>query len=93
MEVEMRIKLTRDEVNELIPYALICEGRYGSLWDTRKVRNRWREEFDEETREAAEPLFRLAHKWYLTSGVPDVVEMSGRTWALWLRLAEFFGGI
>lgn len=93
MEVEIRIKLTRDEVNEQIPYPVICQGRYGSLWDTRKVRNRWREEFDEETREAAESLFRQAHRWYLTTGVPDVVEMPGRTLALWIRLGEFFGSI
>ena len=93
MNVEIRIKLTRDEVNEKIPYPVICETRYGSTWDTRKVRNRWREEFDEETRAEAEALFRLAHKWYLTTGVPDEVEMSGRTFALWLRLGEFCGGI
>jgi hypothetical protein len=40
MNVEIRIKLTRDEVNEKIPYPVICEVRYGSMWDTRKVRKR-----------------------------------------------------
>lgn len=93
MDVEIRIKLTHDEVNEKIPYPVICETRWGSTWDTRKVRTRWLEEFDEETREEAEKLFRLAHKWYLTTGVPDEVEMSGRVFALWLRLGEFCGGI
>ena len=91
MNVEIRIKLTRYEVNEMIPYSAICETRYGSLWDTRKVRNRWREKFDEETQTEAEVLFRMAHKWYQTKGVPDEVEMSGRTFALWLRLGEFCG--
>lgn len=93
MDVEIRVKLTHDEVNEKIPYAVICETRYGAAWGTRKVRQRWMTEFDEKTREEAEALFRLAHKWYLTTGVPDVVEMSGRTLALWLRLGEFCGGI
>jgi len=91
MNVEIRVKLTREEVQEKIPYPVICETRYGAMWDTRKVRQRWLAEFDEETRAEAESLFRLAHKWYLVAGVPDVVEMSGRTLALWLRLGEFCG--
>ena len=93
MNVEIRIKLTHDEVNDKIPYPVICESRFGSCWDTRKVRNRWQEEFDEETRAEAEVLFRQARSWYLGAGVPDEVEMSGRTFALWLRLGEFFGSI
>lgn len=93
MNVEIRMKLTRDEVNANIPYPVICSVRYSSAWDTRKVRNRWHEEFDEETRKEAESLFRQSHMWYLKTGVPDVVEMSGRTFALWLRLGEFCGGI
>lgn len=93
MNVEIRIKLTHDEVNEKIPYPVICETRWGSAWDTRAVRNRWREEFDEETREEAEALFQQARRWHLTTGVPDEVSMSGRTFALWLRLGEFCGGI
>lgn len=87
--VKINIVLSRDEVNSNIPYALICETRYGSLWETGRRRRRWLAEFTEAERETASRLFKLSHTWYLVKGVPDEVRMHHSTYALWLKLADF----
>ena len=91
--VQIDIILSRDEVNSQIPYAIICMTRYGSHWDTGKRRRRWTEEFSESERDAAYRLFSLAHKWLLTTGVPDQVRMHHSTYALWLKLGDFCASI
>lgn len=90
---EIILTLTRDEVNAKIPYSLICEVRYGSRWDTMKRRLRWESEFTAEEREAAEELFKKAHQWHLSKGVPEEVRMSARALSLWLKLGDFCGTI
>lgn len=93
MKVRTMLTLTHDEVQERIPYAMICATRFGAAWDSSKRRRRWLAEFSESEREAAGRLFRIAYGWYLCTGVPDQVEMSARTLALWLRLGEFCGSL
>ena len=85
----LMLNLTRDEIQTEIPYALICEARYGAVWDTGKRRREWKAQFTEAEREKASRLFRLAHMWYLTKGVPDRVTMSMSTFKLWQKLGEF----
>ena len=89
MEARIYVTLSHDEVNRNIPYAVVCEARYGSRWDRTSRRKRWLSEFSEQERAAAHDLFVMAHKWYLKTGVPDTVKMSARTLALWLKLGEF----
>ena len=91
--VKIDIILSRDEVNEQIPYALICMTRYGANWDTGRRKRRWKEEFTEAERDAASRLFSLSHKWLLTTGVPEEVRMHHSTYALWLKLGAFCASI
>lgn len=89
MEMKVMLKLTCDEVRRRIPYAMICETRFGSRWETSKRRRMWKQMFTDQEREAAGRLFRLAYDWYLRKGVPETVEMSTRTLTLWMKLGEF----
>ncbi len=93
MEARIYVTLSRGEINEKIPYAMICETREGSRWHGRKLKERWLKEFTPAERESASRLFSLAHKWYLKTGAPDEVKMSARTLALWWKLAEFCASI
>lgn len=87
--MRMMIVLDRDEIQGGIPYAMICETRYGRMWDTGRRKKRWLSEFTEKERAAASKLFALSHQWYLTKGVPDEQIMSVNTIALWEKLGAF----
>lgn len=93
MEMRVMLTLTSDEVRSRIPYAMICETRFGSCWETGKRRRLWKQMFSDQERGAAERLFRMAYDWYLRKGVPDKVEMSTRTLVLWQKLGEFCASI
>lgn len=93
MKVHTYITLTHDEVNEKIPYAMICEMRYGARWGTGRRRRAWLAQFTEAEREAAGKLFKQAYTWYLVKGVPDEVKMRATTLALWMKLGEFCGSL
>ena len=83
------LEFDRDEINSTIPYAFICETRFGSVWNTSRRRRKWVEEFTENERDLASKLFVQAYRWYLTTGVPDSVKMRSTTYDLWGRLAAF----
>ena len=91
--MEMFIKLDRDEITKTLPYAVICETRSSSRWDTGKRKRLWLAEFDKAERDAAQRIFRLAHNWMLRSGVPDSVVMKPSTIALWQKLGNFCAGL
>ena len=82
--------LTRREMNNHIPYAFICQTRYGARWNTAKRKRLWVEMFTEAERSAANTrLFRQAYGWHLGRGVPDEVRMCTSTYMLWQKLGEF----
>lgn len=85
----LEVILNRNEVQQYIPYELICMTRYGARWETGKRRRRWMNEFTDEERNAAGRLFAKAHDWTLSRGVPDVVRMSTKTYGLWQKLGYF----
>lgn len=87
----LEVVLNRDDVHEQIPYAVICEIRYGSRWDTMRRKRRWMAEFTKEERDATYKLFPKAHNWYVGRGVPDLVRMSLSTYRLWQKLGDFCG--
>jgi hypothetical protein len=89
MKVRTYIIMTRDEVQRNIPYAMICETRWGATWENSRRRRRWAAEFTERERDHAYDLFKMAYKWYLKTGVPEEVKMSTQTLVLWSKLAEF----
>lgn len=86
---EVMMTFTHDEVNQKIPYRLICEARDGCRWNTGRRRQRWQEQFSKQERDSCSRLFNLARRWYLGTGAPNVVRMSGETFALWMKLAQF----
>lgn len=89
MKTEIAITLNHDEVAKTIPYAMICETRFGKSWDTMRRKRRWVEEFSENERKACRRLFDLSRIWYLVKGVPEEVKMSPSTYELWGKLADF----
>lgn len=89
MKARVMIELTRDEVIEHIPFAMVCEARYSHIWGTMRRKRRWAAEFTESERERCQRLFGLAYDWYLKKGVPDSVVMAGDTLALWKKLGDF----
>ena len=91
--IETFLVLTRDEVNHRIPYGVVCMTRFGARWDTGRRRRRWLEEFTEKEREAATRLFNQSHRWLLTTGVPESVRMTPKTFGLWIKLANFCASI
>lgn len=91
--MKMMLVLSREEVHREIPYAVICETRESSVWNTSRRRRLWKDMFTETEREAATRLFQMAHRWYLTTGVPDKVTMTLSTMQLWQKLGEFCAAI
>ena len=85
----MYFEFDREEIQDTIPYAFICETRFSSVWNTMRRRRRWCAEFTESERDLASRLFALAYRWHLISGVPDKVKMKSTTYDLWGRLASF----
>lgn len=89
----LEIVFERNEIAQNIPYAFICETRYGAVWDTMRRKRRWVQEFTAQERRQACALFARAHCWYLGSGLPETVRMSAATYALWQKLAAFAGSL
>lgn len=85
----LMLVFTADEIRREIAYPLICEVMYGATWDTGTRRRRWAAEFTEAERKACSRLRNQAHRWYLTTGVPDEVTMSHDTLKLWYKLEAF----
>lgn len=81
--------LSSEEVQRTIPYALICETMYGATWETGTRRRRWAAEFTESERNACYKLRAQAHRWYLSTGIPDEVTMALSTMNLWQKLGAF----
>lgn len=80
---------SRDEVADNIPYKLVCETRFSSVWETGRRRRLWVELFTPEERNACIRLFRKSYSWHCVRGVPDEVKMCLSTYKLWVKLGEF----
>lgn len=83
------VELSREEIHDYIPYGLICETRFGRMWNTMRRKRRWLSEFSEDERKRCSKLFSQSHMWYLVKGVPDKIQMSVWTYDLWQKLAAF----
>lgn len=90
MDIEMI--LTNDEVKENIPYAMICETRYSTSWNTMRRKRMWKMDFTEDEREKAEKMFKQAYSWY-TKGITETIRMDIATYRLWNKIARFCGMI
>ena len=83
------LELNEDEIRRDLAYALICETRETSVWNTMRRKRAWLETFSEKEREKCTKIFNQAHSWYLIKGVPDSIVMSTSTYALWKKLEWF----
>ena len=86
--MDIEIILTSKEINENIPYKMICETRYSNIWNTRKCKLMWNKEFTETEKEKAEKMFRQTYTWY-TKGITEFVRMDFATYRLWDKVARF----
>jgi hypothetical protein len=89
MKVKTYITLNREEINQQIPYALVCETMSGAKWNTGRRKRLMKERFTESEREKIYKLHKQAHSWYLVKGVPDELKLSVKTMLLWQKLADF----
>lgn len=87
--MDLMLTFNRDEVNKEIPYAIICETRYGSKWDTGRRRRLFNNAFSMNEYSKCRKIFKLAHRWTLTTGVPKEVKMTLGTYKLWKKLGDF----
>lgn len=83
------LHLTRDDIQQKIPYPVVCEARYGARWNTGTVRRRWTSEFTQLERSQAYRLFAQARLWHLIRGVPNEIKMTSDTYSLWQKLGNF----
>lgn len=90
---KVMIVLDHNEIQRDLPYQMICEGRFGSAWNTMHRKRRWMEEFTESERDAASKIFSKSKSWTLTTGVPESIMMSPKTYALWIKLGNFCASI
>lgn len=91
--MKIYLEMEHDEIQNTIPYGLICETRFGSAWGTMRRKRRWADEFTEKERNAASKLFQQAHDWYLVKGVPETVKMKPETFYLWQKVGDFCGSL
>ena len=89
MKVETYLVLNRDEIQNQIPYAVVCEGMGSSRWSTTKRVRLMREQFTEAERNAINTMYHQARSWYLVKGVPDELRITPHILALWHKLAAF----
>lgn len=89
MKVETYLVLNRDEINQQIPYAIVCETMSGARWHTGKRKRLMKLTFTEAEINAINRLHRQAYSWYLVKGVPEELRITPHILALWHKLAEF----
>lgn len=80
--------LSGDEIEEKIPYKMLCSVRYGNIWNTMQRKQRWKIEFSIIEQEKAEEIFKQAYRWY-TKGVPSSIRIEYLTLDLLDRITEF----
>ena len=83
------IVLSHDEILMELPYAVICEAHESASWNSTHRRREWFDSFTEEEKRASKRIFHQAHQWYLVSGAPDSIRMTGKTLELWKKLGMF----
>ena len=83
------ISLNREEIMELLPYQEIAVTMSCSVWKTMKRKRLMKDHFTESEIRKTYDIYRQARKWYLTTGAPEEIVMTPKTFALWHKLAQF----
>ena len=82
-------EFTSEQLRARIPYALICETKECSRWNTGTRRRKWAEATDEASRRRFAKLFSKARSWTLVKGPPEKIRMTMRELSDWDFLASF----
>lgn len=89
MKLETYFVLNRDEIQQQIPYALVCETMSGARWGTTKRVRLMQERFNQTEINAIHNMHKQAYSWYLVKGVPEELRITPHILALWQKLAAF----
>jgi hypothetical protein len=89
MKVGTYITLSRDEINQHIPYVLVYQTISGSKWNTGRCKRLLKERFTDSERKAIYRMHKQAYAWYLRTGVPEELTITTHTLLLWQKLANF----
>ncbi len=84
----LEIILSENDIKSLVPYQIISETRYSSIWDTSRRRRLWSESFSKNEEEICEKLFRQARRWSI-NGITDSARFTLIEYEMWDRLAVF----
>lgn len=84
----LEIILSSDDIKRMVPYQIIGETRYSSIWDTSKRRRLWNESFSKEDEDTCEKLFRQARRWFV-NGVTESARFTLAEYEMWDRLTVF----
>lgn len=87
--MEMLLKLSREEIQKKIPYAIVCETMSSSVWGTGRRKRLMKERFTEEEISKFDSMHNQARSWFLKKGVPNELVISISDIGLWERLAAF----
>lgn len=92
--MKLYMELSHEEVQRLIPYAIIAETTSRSVWGTGRRKRLWAASFTLAEREKLNKMIAQAKRWALVTGVPlDGVKMTASTYNLWEKLGNFCGGL
>lgn len=83
------LSFSREEIQKEIPYAIVAETMSRSVWNTGRRKQLMKEHFIEPEIDIINRLGRQAHRWHLTTGVPEELKLTLHTFEMWQRLANF----
>lgn len=87
--MKVYIELSREEIHNQIPYALVCETFETGITKTGKGKRIFNDMFAESEKRPARELTRTAKRWTLGTGVPDFVRIRPTTLSLWHKLGDY----
>lgn len=88
--MKIYIEMTQKEVQNTIPYALICETFERGIVKTGKGKRIFNDMFlTESEKRSARELVRTAKRWTIGTGVPYFVKMRPTTLSLWQKLGDY----
>jgi hypothetical protein len=89
--MELAIKLSRDEINDQIPYPVIVE-----CWEKKATgpgKRKYYAEFNEKERMSIGMYYPKFRKWYLVTGVPDSCTFLAKNLPVLQKAGNFFANL
>lgn len=87
MKLKMEFEFERDEVRSKLHYDLVASSIGGSQWNTGTNKRRLKESgFTEDDLAVIKKIYKKCSKWYLETGVPEIVKIPSDEYNVWQRL-------